>query len=91
MKQGQDLYDVTISVLRGIRDILVRVRSDLVLVHGDTATTFAASLAAFYEQIEAADVTALELTICVPWPEEANRQLTTRLSNCIYTNTTQYA
>lgn len=82
MKQGQDLYDVTISVLRGIRDILVRVRPDLVLVHGDTATTFAASLAAFYEQIEVGHVEAGLRThdLRSPWPEEANRQLTTRLS-----------
>ncbi|WP_404398449.1 non-hydrolyzing UDP-N-acetylglucosamine 2-epimerase [Idiomarina loihiensis] len=82
MRSGQDLYDVTSRVLLGMRDILIKDRPDLVLVHGDTATTFAASLAAFYQQIPVGHVEAGLRTnnLYSPWPEEANRQLTGRLS-----------
>lgn len=82
MKAGQDLYDVTSRVLLGLRDVLAQERPDLVLVHGDTATTFAASLAAFYQQIPVGHVEAGLRTnnLYSPWPEEANRQLTGRLT-----------
>lgn len=82
MKAGQDLYDVTTSVLLGMRDVLAEAQPDLVLVHGDTATTFAASLAAFYARIPVGHVEAGLRThdLYSPWPEEANRQLTGRLT-----------
>ena len=78
MKKGQDLYDVTSSVLLGMKAILEDYKPDLVLVHGDTTTTFAASLAAFYQKIKVGHVEAGLRThnIYSPWPEEANRQLT---------------
>lgn len=78
MTQGQDLYDVTTRILLGLRDVLRDEKPDLVLVHGDTATTFAASLAAFYEQIPVGHVEAGLRTenIYSPWPEEGNRKLT---------------
>ena len=83
MKPGQDLYDVTSKVLLGLRDVLVDFKPDLVLVHGDTATTFAATLAAFYQQIPVGHVEAGLRTgnLYSPWPEEANRQLTGRLAH----------
>lgn len=82
MKAGQDLYDITSGVLFGVRDILVEAKPDVVLVHGDTATTFAATLAAFYERIPVGHVEAGLRThdLYSPWPEEANRQLTGRLA-----------
>lgn len=82
MKSGQDLYDVTSGVLLGLRDVLKDFQPDLVLVHGDTATTFAASLAAFYQQIPVGHIEAGLRTgnMYSPWPEEANRVLTGRLA-----------
>ncbi|CAB0151226.1 UDP-N-acetylglucosamine 2-epimerase [Pseudidiomarina piscicola] len=82
MKAGQDLYDVTSSVLLGMRSVLAEAQPDIVLVHGDTATTFAASLAAFYARIPVGHVEAGLRThdLYSPWPEEANRQLTGRLT-----------
>lgn len=78
MKQGQDLTDVTTSVLMGLRDVLRKVRPDMVIVHGDTTTTFAASLASYYEQIPVGHVEAGLRTgnIYSPWPEELNRKMT---------------
>ncbi len=78
MKPGQSLYDITSNVLYGMRKVLQDYRPDVVLVHGDTTTTFAASLAAFYEQIPVGHVEAGLRTnnLYSPWPEEANRQLT---------------
>lgn len=82
MKQGQDLYDVTARVLTGMRDILKEVQPDVVLVHGDTATSTAAALAAFYQQIPVGHVEAGLRTnnMYSPWPEEMNRQLTGRIA-----------
>ncbi|SER75192.1 UDP-N-acetylglucosamine 2-epimerase (non-hydrolysing) [Vreelandella subterranea] len=82
MQPGQDLYDVTSKVLLGLRQVLNDFKPDLVLVHGDTATTFAATLAAFYQQTPVGHVEAGLRTgdIYSPWPEEANRQLTGRLA-----------
>ena len=82
MKQGQDLYDVTARVLTGLRDVLQETRPDVVLVHGDTTTSTAAALAAFYQQIPVGHVEAGLRThnIYSPWPEEMNRQLTGRIA-----------
>jgi len=82
MKSGQDLYDVTANVLLGMKPVLTDFKPDIVFVHGDTSTTFAASLAAFYQQIEVAHIEAGLRTgdIYSPWPEEANRQLTTQIT-----------
>ena len=82
MKQGQDLYDVTSRVLVGMRDVLKEARPDLVLVHGDTTTSTAAALAAFYQQTPVGHVEAGLRTynIYSPWPEEVNRQLTGRIA-----------
>ena len=82
MKQGQDLYDVTARVLTGMRDVLKEVKPDVVLVHGDTTTSTAAALAAFYQQIPVGHVEAGLGThnIYSPWPEETNRLLTGRLA-----------
>ena len=82
MKQGQDLYDVTARVLVGMRDVLKEVHPDLVLVHGDTTTSTAAALAAFYQQIPVGHVEAGLRThnIYSPWPEEMNRQITGRIA-----------
>jgi UDP-N-acetylglucosamine 2-epimerase (non-hydrolysing) len=82
MKQGQDLYDVTARVLTGMRDVLKEVRPDVVLVHGDTTTSTAAALAAFYQQIPVGHVEAGLRThdIYSPWPEEMNRQITGRIA-----------
>lgn len=82
MKQGQDLYDVTTRVLTGTRDVLKEVKPDLVLVHGDTTTSMAAALAAFYQQIPVGHVEAGLRTrnIYSPWPEEMNRQVTGRIA-----------
>lgn len=82
MKQGQDLYDVTARVLTGMRDVLKEVSPDIVLVHGDTTTSTAAALAAFYQQIPVGHVEAGLRTynIYSPWPEEMNRQITGRIA-----------
>ena len=82
MKQGQDLYDVTARVLVGMRDVLKAVQPDVVLVHGDTTTTMAAAMAAFYQQIPVGHVEAGLRTrnIYSPWPEEMNRQITGRIA-----------
>lgn len=82
MKQGQDLYDVTARVLTGMRDVLKETQPDVVLVHGDTTTSTAAALAAFYQQIPAGHVEAGLRThnIYSPWPEEMNRQITGRIA-----------
>lgn len=82
MKQGQDLYDITARVLLGMRDVLNEVKPDVVLVHGDTTTSMAASLAAFYQQIAVGHVEAGLHTydIYSPWPEEMNRQITSRIA-----------
>lgn len=78
MKAGQDLYDITSKILLGLRDVLDEFKPDWVLVHGDTTTTFAASMAAFYKQIKVGHVEAGLRTgnLYSPWPEEANRTLT---------------
>ena len=82
MKQGQDLYDVTIRVLLGMREVLKEAQPDIVLVHGDTTTSTAAALAAFYQQIPVEHIEAGLRThnIYSPWPEEMNRQITGRLA-----------
>lgn len=82
MKQGQDLYDITARVLTGMRDVLTECKPDIVLVHGDTTTSTAAALAAFYQQIPVGHVEAGLRTynIYSPWPEEMNRQLTSRIA-----------
>ncbi len=82
MKQGQDLYDVTARVLIGMRDVLKNAQPDVVLVHGDTTTSTAAALAAFYQQIPVGHVEAGLRThnIYSPWPEEMNRQITGRIA-----------
>ena len=82
MKQGQDLYDVTARVLTGMRDVLKEAKPDVVLVHGDTTTSTAAALSAFYQQIPVAHIEAGLRThnIYSPWPEEMNRLLTGRLA-----------
>lgn len=82
MQQGQDLYDVTARVLVGMRDVLKDARPDVVLVHGDTTTSTAAALAAFYQQIPVGHVEAGLRThnIYSPWPEEMNRQITGRIA-----------
>lgn len=82
MKQGQDLYDVTSLVLTGMRDVLKNAKPNLVLVHGDTSTSTAAALAAFYQQIPVGHVEAGLRThnIYSPWPEEVNRQITSRIA-----------
>ena len=83
MKHGQDLYDVTSRVLLGMRDVLTAARPDVVLVHGDTTTSTAAALAAFYQQIPVGHVEAGLRThnVYSPWPEEMNRQITTRIAS----------
>jgi UDP-N-acetylglucosamine 2-epimerase (non-hydrolysing) len=83
MKAGQDLYDITLNVLLGMKDVLSDFKPDIVLVHGDTTTTSATSLSAFYQQIKIAHVEAGLRTgdLYNPWPEEANRQITGVLAN----------
>lgn len=82
MKQGQDLYDVTTRVLIGMREVFKEVKPDVVLVHGDTTSSTAAALAAFYQQIPVGHVEAGLRTgnIYSPWPEEMNRQITGRIA-----------
>lgn len=83
MKPGQDLYDVTSRVLLGMRDVFLRCKPDIVLVHGDTTTSSSAALAAFYQQIPVGHVEAGLRThnIYSPWPEEINRQITGRIAS----------
>ena len=82
MKAGQDLYDITSRVLLGLRDVIQKAKPDVLLVHGDTTTTFASSLAAFYEKVDIGHVEAGLRTgnLYSPWPEEANRKLTGALT-----------
>jgi UDP-N-acetylglucosamine 2-epimerase (non-hydrolysing) len=82
MRPSQDLTDITTAILLGMRDILAEFKPDIVLVHGDTATTFATTLAAYYQQIPVGHVEAGLRTgnIYSPWPEEANRKLTGALA-----------
>ena len=82
MKPNQDLYDITANVLLGLKNVLDAFQPDVLFVHGDTTTTFTASLAAYYQKIEVAHVEAGLRThnLYSPWPEEANRQLTTVLA-----------
>lgn len=89
MKQGQDLYDVTARVLTGMRDVLKEAQPDVVLVHGDTTTSTAAALAAFYQQIPVGHVEAGLRThnIYSPWPEEMNRQITGRIATYNFVQT----
>lgn len=89
MKQGQDLYDVTSRVLLGMRDVLKQEQPDIVFVHGDTTTSTAAAIAAFYQQIPVAHVEAGLRThnIYSPWPEEMNRQITSRIATYNYAPT----
>lgn len=83
MKQGQDLFDITSRILLGLRGVLEQSKPDLVLVHGDTSTSTAAALAAFYKQIPVGHIEAGLRTkkIYSPWPEEMNRQITGRIAN----------
>ena len=83
MKQGQDLTDVTVRVLEGMRSVLAEVQPDVVLVHGDTSTSTAAALAAFYAHVPVGHVEAGLRTgnIYSPWPEEMNRLMTGRLAS----------
>ena len=82
MKQGQDLYDITAKVMIGMRNVLTEAKPDVVLVHGDTTTSTAAALAAFYQQIPVGHVEAGLRTynIYSPWPEEMNRLITGRIA-----------
>ena len=82
MRQGQDLYDITSRVLLGMRTILIETKPDIVLVHGDTTTSTATALAAFYQQIPVGHIEAGLRThdIYSPWPEEMNRQITARIA-----------
>lgn len=91
MKPGQTLNDVTTSILVGLKPVLESFKPDVVLVHGDTATTFAAALAAYYQQIKVGHVEAGLRTgnIYSPWPEEANRKLTSAITNYHFTPTSQ--
>ncbi|MBR3286767.1 MAG: UDP-N-acetylglucosamine 2-epimerase (non-hydrolyzing) [Bacteroidales bacterium] len=91
MQPGQDLFDITSRVLSGMRDVLRQARPDMVLVHGDTTTSVAATLAAFYEHIPVGHVEAGLRTYnpASPWPEEINRQLTDRIASCLFAPTEQ--
>lgn len=90
MKQGQDLYDVTSRILSGMRDVFCQCTPDLLFVHGDTTTSFAAALAAFYKQIPVVHIEAGLRThdIYSPWPEEMNRQMTGRIATLHFSPTT---
>ncbi|MGP5271848.1 non-hydrolyzing UDP-N-acetylglucosamine 2-epimerase [Psychrobacter faecalis] len=83
MQSSQDLTDVTTKILQGLRNLFEKIRPDLVLVHGDTATTFAASLACYFQKIKVGHIEAGLRThdLYSPWPEEGNRRLTSVLSN----------
>ena len=89
MAPGQDLYDITSKVLLGLRDVLREFTPDVVLVHGDTTTSMAAALAAFYQQIKIGHVEAGLRTydLSSPWPEEMNRQVTDRMCNYYFAPT----
>ena len=89
MKPNQDLYDITSRILLGMRDVLKEVQPDIVLVHGDTTTSMAAALAAFYLQIPVGHVEAGLRTgnIYSPWPEEMNRLMTGRISSIHFSPT----
>lgn len=89
MKSGQDLYDITSNVLLGMKDVLNEFNPDVVFVHGDTTTTFTTSLAAFYQKIKVAHIEAGLRTydIYSPWPEEINRQLTSKIAAYHFTPT----
>lgn len=91
MKPGQDLTDITCGVLGGMREVLRSWRPDILLVHGDTSTTFASALAAFYERVPVGHVEAGLRTgnLLSPWPEEANRKLTTAITRWHFSPTTQ--
>jgi UDP-N-acetylglucosamine 2-epimerase (non-hydrolysing) len=91
MRPNQDLYDVTCQILQGMKEVFSRYRPDIVFVHGDTTTTFTVSLAAFYEKIEVAHIEAGLRTnnIYSPWPEEANRKLTSQLTTYHFAPTQQ--
>ena len=82
MKPGQDLNDITTGILQGMKAVLAEFKPDIVLVHGDTATTFAAALAAFYQQIPVGHIEAGLRTgnLYSPWPEEGNRKLTSAIT-----------
>jgi len=83
MKPGQDLYDVTSNILLGMKEVLTEYEPDVVFVHGDTTTTIATAMSAFYQKIPVAHVEAGLRTgdIYSPWPEEANRKLTSQITN----------
>lgn len=89
MQKGQDLYDITSRVLLGMRDVLKEVQPDIIFVHGDTTTSTATALAAFYQQIPVAHIEAGLRThnIYSPWPEEMNRQITSRIASYNFTPT----
>lgn len=91
MKNRQDLTQITVGVLSGLRDVLSECKPDVVLVHGDTTTTFAASLAAYYQQIDVAHIEAGLRTgnIYSPWPEEINRRLTGSIARFHFAPTEQ--
>ena len=86
MKSNQDLFDITINVLKGLKEVMLRVKPDLVLVHGDTTSAMSASLAAFYHRIPVGHVEAGLRTYdkYAPWPEEINRQITDRISTFLF-------
>ncbi len=89
MKPGQDLYDVTSNILLGMKEVLTEYEPDVVFVHGDTTTTIATAMSAFYQKIPVAHVEAGLRTgdIYSPWPEEANRKLTSQITNYHFTPT----
>ncbi len=89
MKPGQDLYDVTSNILLGMKEVLSEYKPDVVFVHGDTTTTIATALSAFYQKIPVAHVEAGLRTgdIYSPWPEEANRKLTSQITKYHFTPT----
>ena len=91
MQPNQDLYDITSNILKGMKAVFKDYRPDFVFVHGDTTTTFAASLAAFYEKITVAHIEAGLRTgnLYSPWPEEANRKLTSQLTSYHFAPTAQ--
>jgi len=91
MKNGQDLYDVTSRVLLGMREVLVKNKPDIVLVHGDTTTSMASALASFYQQVPVGHVEAGLRTYNMynPWPEEINRQITSRIATYHFAPTQQ--
>lgn len=93
MKPGQDLYDITANVLQGMKSVLNDFEPDIVIVHGDTTTTFAASLAAFYKKIRVAHIEAGLRTgnIYSPWPEEMNRVLVSRIASFNFAPTEESA